>query len=215
MSGTLTRAQWLRLQATDSQIESVLAQIEDYRKRIAELSDFAIEAVALGIALDNICVYPAAVSGGTKPYEKRTEWMEGWNACLKEIRTYEVAIDTWLDTVPAQHRESVEKLIIQEKLRLIVSDKGAITMCVDCSDTFYWGCADAEKVTYDDLPLLLQCYEISADYGGELYACRKRKMRPQTASYKECYPRSVWHLFDAAGPERDDSDGKGRASLCN
>lgn len=42
---------------------------------------------ALDAATD-VGVYPAAVIGGEKPYEKRTEYMEGWNdatrAALRE-----------------------------------------------------------------------------------------------------------------------------------
>jgi hypothetical protein len=40
-----------------------------------------------------------------------------------------------------------------------------------------------------------------------LWCCRKRAMRPQAAYYKY-YPESEWALFDAAGPERDDPDGR-------
>ena len=43
-------------------------------------------------------------------------------------------------------------------------------------------------------------------YGTELFSARVRKMRPQGASYK-LYPKELWPLFDACGPERIDSDG--------
>jgi len=38
-------------------------------------------------AATNVGIYPKSVVGGNKPYEKRTEYMEGWNASqMKSIR---------------------------------------------------------------------------------------------------------------------------------
>jgi len=33
----------------------------------------------------DIGVYPEKVIGGPTPYDKRTQWMEGWNACATEV----------------------------------------------------------------------------------------------------------------------------------
>lgn len=38
---------------------------------------------ALDAATD-VGVYPQSVTGGDKPYEKRTDYMEGWNDAQKE-----------------------------------------------------------------------------------------------------------------------------------
>lgn len=44
-------------------------------------------------AMTDIGVYPAKVIGGDKPYDQRTEWMEGWNAALQEVvRVYAAAM---------------------------------------------------------------------------------------------------------------------------
>lgn len=78
---------------------------------------------------------------------------------------------------------------------------------VNTNDLFYWAVADCERVTAENLPLLLQSIDDmlavggDADLGCVLFACRLNGMRPQGA----CYPenRAVWPLLDAAGPERE------------
>lgn len=34
--------------------------------------------------IDELGIYPQSVTGGTGSYEKRTEFMEGWNAALMQ-----------------------------------------------------------------------------------------------------------------------------------
>ncbi len=95
---------------------------------------------------------------------------------------------------------------------------------LDCSDIFFWGSADSEEVTTETWPLLEQTvadvkvlYDRwkpqrgGEDHGGDafrlagplcwLYAARVRKQRPQGASYSY-FPRDLWPLFDACGPDR-------------
>jgi hypothetical protein len=85
-----------------------------------------------------------------------------------------------------------------------------------CSDFFYWGTADCEEVTADDLDLLESCAADLKTVGneflvGELFAARKRDMRPQHPVGRtydrenRCYVGDLWSpelraLFDAAGP---------------
>lgn len=89
---------------------------------------------------------------------------------------------------------------------------------VNCSDVFYWGTADGEDITAADLPDLEQAYQdlIAASdpdnylanevYAPELWAARKRGMRPQRPWwYREKFLEPIKELFKAAGPERDPS----------
>jgi hypothetical protein len=73
-----------------------------------------------------------------------------------------------------------------------------------CNDVFFWATADAEEITLADVPQLEECL---ADLGKcgepwvtcylpELFAARKRKMRPQKPFYKNM-PEDVAALFDA------------------
>lgn len=82
------------------------------------------------------------------------------------------------------------------------------TFFVLCNDLFEWGTADVEPIRIEDLPLLEQTAEDvrplvpMLNCVGDLFAARKRQMRPQGASYKYI-PEVLWPLFDACGPERE------------
>jgi len=73
---------------------------------------------------------------------------------------------------------------------------------VNCNDVFWWGCADAEDLTLESLPVLVQAFEDAGDDGLVLYCARMRKMRPQGAMYKHI-GKDHWALFDACGPIRE------------
>lgn len=97
------------------------------------------------------------------------------------------------------------------------------TVAVNCSDIFFWGCADAEYIEgLDDLQLFRQSMKDIAEIEGnkcftngpELYCARKRQERPQGAYYKyirsldsgpeaEEKTKKIQALFNAAGPERE------------
>lgn len=87
-----------------------------------------------------------------------------------------------------------------------------VTIFVNCNDLFWWATADSEQVTPDNLDVLEQaikdCRAIDdcSSCGIDLFCCRLRKMRPQGACYKHI-KKELWHLFDAAGPERAVDNG--------
>ena len=91
-----------------------------------------------------------------------------------------------------------------------------ITFWVKCSDTFCWGCADAEDLTPETLPILKQASEdckavdriLGSLHACDLFAARIRQMRPQGAAYPK--NRDLWPLFDACGPERETGFGNPR-----
>ena len=84
---------------------------------------------------------------------------------------------------------------------------------VNCNDLFYWGCADCEEITPENVAELERALadaesaeKYMAVHGGELFCCRLRKMRPQGAYYNRI-PEALWPLFDACGPEREVGGG--------
>ena len=83
-----------------------------------------------------------------------------------------------------------------------------VTFFVNCNDTFAWACSDCEKITPENIQMFedtlreVESIIDSTAYAGELFVARVRKMRPQGASYKECYDKRLWHLFDSCGPAR-------------
>ena len=84
-----------------------------------------------------------------------------------------------------------------------------ITFFINCSDEFFWGGADCEELTPENIHILEEALEdcrrvnrvLASCYAASLFCCRVRKMRPQGC----CYPseREFWPLFDACGPERE------------
>lgn len=94
--------------------------------------------------------------------------------------------------------------------------EGNISIAENCNDLFYWACADSEDITVEDIPLYKQCIEDCekikssySAYAGTLYACRKRKMRPQNPCYAS-YPKELWPLLDSSGPERPEKEAGSR-----
>lgn len=76
-----------------------------------------------------------------------------------------------------------------------------------CNDVFWWGTADAEEITPENLPVLEQALVEVKDLGAlnylpELFAARTRKMRPQRPWYEK-KSAEIAALFDACGPERE------------
>lgn len=84
-----------------------------------------------------------------------------------------------------------------------------------CSDMFAWACADCEEITPDDVPLLRRTLadlralnDHSEVWLGELFAARKREMRPMNAWFRARAKAgdlsdAERELFEAAGPERE------------
>lgn len=94
-----------------------------------------------------------------------------------------------------------------------VDKEGNVKLLVNCNDFFYWGCADAEEITPENLHMLEQAYkdcEAAVDekynvvYGNALFAARVRKMRPQKPCYRDWSPQ-LKALFNECGPERTDA----------
>lgn len=97
---------------------------------------------------------------------------------------------------------------------------GHVRFAAMCSDTFAWGCADAESIELPgDLESLRQALDdaraVERDNPGEdgrqnvfvdwvtLWCCRKRGMRPMNAWMKKLVTHPAEQaLFEAAGPER-------------
>lgn len=82
-----------------------------------------------------------------------------------------------------------------------------VTFFATCNDFFAWGGSDVEPITPQDVPLLEQAADDvdtvagGGGWAGELFAARKRGMRPQGAAYADI-PQGLWPLFDACGPPR-------------
>ena len=83
-----------------------------------------------------------------------------------------------------------------------------VTFFVRANDLLEWGCADAERLTPENIGVLRQAIldcaavdDCSVGYGCELFVCRLQGMRPQGAAYPP--EEALWPLFNACGPERE------------
>lgn len=172
-----------------------------------DLRKLAIKSLILKAAYVNIGIYPQAIRGGPSAYETRSERQEGWNECAFAQTDRARTAENYLDSLPAEHRELVENLLLSGDLSLSISSAGA-ALEVFCSDLFYWGCADAEPIALDEIAGYQECVALLPEHGSALWVCRKRQMRPQAAAYEVMIPEESWALFDAAGPVRTDAEGK-------
>jgi hypothetical protein len=90
----------------------------------------------------------------------------------------------------------------------------SVVFLANCSDLFYWATADCEEITPEDFPLLEQTRvdleAIGAAYVlNELFAARKRKLRPQKPCYKGWSP-ALAALFDACCTEEERAEADRR-----
>lgn len=83
-----------------------------------------------------------------------------------------------------------------------IDEQNNVKFYINCNDLFYWGTADAEEITINNINLL---EKIKTKYENEysfvwkdLFCCRSRKMRPQKSVYT-IIPKALHHLFDACG----------------
>jgi len=86
-----------------------------------------------------------------------------------------------------------------------------------CNDLFHWATADCEEIAACDVPLLESCLaDLRATkedwYFAELFAARKRRLRPQEPCYKNMNAATA-ALFDACstGGERAQADDRDAA----
>ncbi len=81
---------------------------------------------------------------------------------------------------------------------------GEVEFFANVNDIFWWGTADLELITPEDLPAMRQAIadvrDINIYEWSNLWAARKRKMRPQQPAYPT--DKKLRELFDACGPER-------------
>jgi hypothetical protein len=84
-----------------------------------------------------------------------------------------------------------------------INDDDEVRAAVNVNDVFFWGCSDCEDVEAEDVPLFNHSFTLGGhQYGAEIYAARKRGMRPQNAVVNKA-PHEVKRALLDAGPVRE------------
>jgi hypothetical protein len=126
-SSTETLIKSLKILAEDIQSEDGVANSAIFESA-TRLDELQKENNRLKDALDEVTdigIYPESVIGGDNGYEKRTEYMEGWNDCQKEVIN-----------------------IIKNKLEMSkINDSPYCLICGACGEE---GCCTGAKCLYGD-----------------------------------------------------------------
>lgn len=99
-------------------------------------------------------------------------------------------------------------------------DTQNIMICVHCSDMFFWGTADAEELTPEDLPDLqkaIQDVKTAGEfgfYGVDLWTARKRNLLPQNA-WLNTLPRDLAQIYIQEFEAREPDFGNPHALSVN
>jgi hypothetical protein len=72
-----------------------------------------------------------------------------------------------------------------------------LALVVNCNDVFWWACSDYEYITYDEIQDLYElCFDEKGKdkpFGSVIWACLKRKMRPQHPLEDMMKKNNVWN----------------------
>lgn len=120
--------------------------------------------------------------------------------------------------------EAAEVLAVYERAdlyegliwRVLAREGGGwnVRLHATCNDFFHYATADAEEITAADIPALRACIadlEMTGEpyYLPELFAARKRRLRPLPGKY-EGMDEGTRLLFDAAGTEEERAEADRR-----
>ena len=83
----------------------------------------------------------------------------------------------------------------------VISKNATLLLFLNCNDVFVWGYADAEGVSYDELPELFKMYEANTDCGPTQWVCIKRNQKPQAPMVKYLKEKNGWNEVMEALPE--------------
>lgn len=143
-----------------------------------------------------IGIYPQSVRGGEKPYEKRTDYMNGWNACaMALIKAHGVIEKAFYNLLP-EEQEHLQDLLDEEIVWWVIDgeeegSKG--TLVINVNDTFGYACADSEDMTFNDINPVYELYKDFGYDGVVAWVAKNRNEDPikprMTEKYKQAKER--------------------------
>jgi hypothetical protein len=121
-------------------------------------------------------IYPQSVVGGEKPYEQRTEYMEGWNDAVTETSR---RVEAVLDSLRAECDESDLAYLIGTGSFHYNGER----LLLNLNDTFHYACADCEVVPPEEYAELKRLMVRYGQCGDTYWAATKRGYDPEIPRY--------------------------------
>jgi hypothetical protein len=80
-----------------------------------------------------------------------------------------------------------------------------VVLFVNCNDLFYWGTADAEHFTTEDISELYKMWEKDNLWGTDKWCCKHRNLQPQVPVKEDMKKQGVWEDWMDKLPEPEPS----------
>ena len=145
---------------------------------------------------DQLGIYPAKYDG-----KDRDAYGNGWNDCQSQLLACFGIIEDFYNNIDPSLPDKIQKLADDGILWFRLNKEGFLSevkMAVNCNDTFWWACAEAEDVTLEEISSLYNyCYDEQGNekydgWGHTIWACLHRGMRPQHPMEDLMKERGVW-----------------------
>ncbi|MFA5024062.1 MAG: hypothetical protein WC523_03860 [Patescibacteria group bacterium] len=152
-----------------------------------DLRELALDGIIYKKAYD-VGIYPASIEGGPMEYKERDAYKKGWNdADLKGIDNV-MLIRGFIESLSPDNKKYLEELLLEDVVDFFIED-GKVLAYINMSDTFAWGCADAEDVPVEKLESVYDLYKQFGQDGLTAWVADCRNMEPlkywQRDKYKE------------------------------
>lgn len=157
----------------------------------------ATEMILTDLAIDSLGIYPQSWTDEKGVTTKRTDWQDGWNKAIIEIRNRAILFDKWFNELPILS-SMVEELISSEDevIRLRIDEDNNITMWILMNDTFDYACADGEDVTLQEIELVYKSWKKFGWDGVTAFVSNKRGELPLQQLQSEKFHEAIKFIKD-------------------
>lgn len=132
--------------------------------------------------INNTRIYPlAVVQNGVET--KRTEYQDGWNACMMEM-TGNFNKIYYDEDIPYDSYGNFF-LTIGSNFFDYDDEDGKKNWYIFLNDTWYYACADAEEIPEEDYKLVIELFKYFGELGLLFYVYKKRGHYPSIPEYKD------------------------------
>lgn len=128
-----------------------------------------------------------------------------------------VFIDRFVEEHPDNHQMESEMIAVLLQAQVLFTNsfwmekdwpeaaRNLTVLAVNCSDVFAWGCADAERPTYADIPDVYAHWRKDPSWGPAVWCMKRRKEMPQKPVADMIAADGIW-MLDEMGLEPNGYD---------